>query len=145
MQFLQSEAVRGLTCMYGMGYVYIKIKSYTFAAHRIAWRLYYGVWPRKDLDHISGNRLDNRIINLREVSVRENSLNKKRHRDGNLPGFSFDKNMKKYRSIIWYNNSNFHLGYFETKVEAHNQYKKALKIINKRKFKNAKELRSYLK
>jgi hypothetical protein len=132
-------------CLKKDGYVYITIKNIKFRAHRIAWRLYYGKWPNDFLDHINGNRSDNRICNLRESSKRENSLNKERHRCGDLPGFYFDNDIKKFRAVITIKRIKFHLGYFETKVEAHNQYKKALEIIKERKFKNAKELRNYLK
>jgi hypothetical protein len=34
-----------------------------------------GCWPQRTIDHINGNRLDNRIENLREVSQSENTLN----------------------------------------------------------------------
>lgn len=44
--------------------------------HRFVWVLCNGCWPQLTIDHINGNRLDNRIENLREVSQSENSLNK---------------------------------------------------------------------
>ena len=34
-----------------------------------------GCWPQRTIDHINGNRLDNRIENLREVSQSENVFN----------------------------------------------------------------------
>ena len=44
-------------------------------AHRAAWAIYYGKWPDGVLDHINGVRYDNRIKNLRDVSVVENVKN----------------------------------------------------------------------
>lgn len=46
-------------------------------AHRVAWAIYYGVWPTHDIDHINGVRTDNRISNLRSVDRRANSRNQK--------------------------------------------------------------------
>ena len=45
--------------------------------HRIVWAMHYGQWPTKALDHIDGNRANNAITNLREVTVAENSRNRR--------------------------------------------------------------------
>ena len=47
----------------------------TLAAHRVAWLLHYGEWPSGHIDHVNGNRLDNRILNLRDVVNAENARN----------------------------------------------------------------------
>jgi hypothetical protein len=57
------------------GYLCLKIKGEKFKSHRVAWFLYYGTFPGKEIDHINRNRKDNRITNLREVDRRENVLN----------------------------------------------------------------------
>lgn len=46
-------------------------------AHRAAWALHAGVWPSEEIDHINGDRADNRIVNLRAVSHAVNMTNKK--------------------------------------------------------------------
>ena len=43
--------------------------------HTIVWALCHGEIPTYTIDHINGDRLDNRIENLREVSGSENKLN----------------------------------------------------------------------
>lgn len=44
-------------------------------AHRAAWALYYGLWPSGVIDHINGDRSDNRIINLRDTTHVGNGRN----------------------------------------------------------------------
>ena len=46
-----------------------------YLAHRVAWAIYSGAWPERQIDHINGNRLDNRIANLRSVTHQENGKN----------------------------------------------------------------------
>lgn len=68
-----------------LGYVKIKINRRLYAAHRLVWFYVKGVWPNGELDHINGNRSDNRIENLREATRSENCGNSK-HK-GNATGF----------------------------------------------------------
>tara|TARA_R100000951_G_C2583222_1_gene162586 strand:- start:352 stop:792 length:441 start_codon:yes stop_codon:yes gene_type:complete len=58
------------------GYLIIKIKGTQYKAHRLAWLYMYGSMPDNVIDHINGNKLDNSIINLRDVSQKVNSKNR---------------------------------------------------------------------
>lgn len=62
------------------GYKTGRIYNKHYLAHRVVWALNHGKWPEKELDHINGSRLDNRLENLREVTSAENSKNMKRPR-----------------------------------------------------------------
>lgn len=75
------------------GYLIIKIKRHQYKAHRIAWFLYYGVFPLFEIDHINHIRNDNRISNLREVDRATNNRNntKKINKDTGVVGVHLDK------------------------------------------------------
>lgn len=108
------------------GYIQIQFKGKNHRAHRLAWYLHYGTCPKDQLDHVNGNRSDNRIENLREASNRENSQNRILHRDGRLFGCCFHKARKKWQAQIKINGKTKHIGYFNTELEAHEAYKKYL-------------------
>ncbi|WP_264041469.1 HNH endonuclease signature motif containing protein [Pectobacterium carotovorum] len=57
------------------GYLRISINNKKHKSHRIAWLYVYGYWPEL-IDHINGNKSDNRIKNLRDVSFSENMRNR---------------------------------------------------------------------
>jgi hypothetical protein len=56
------------------GYIDIKISSVIYRAHRIAWLIFYGKWPKDQIDHNDGERSNNKIDNLSDVP---NSINGK--------------------------------------------------------------------
>lgn len=120
------EPVRTLD---GHGYYVVCVDKNYYRAHRVAWFLYYGSWPKHHLDHINGCRTDNKILNLREASVRENGQNMKIHRNGRLVG-TLLKN-KKWSSRISIKNKKIHLGVFSTEEEAHIMYLLFIETIEK--------------
>lgn len=46
-----------------------------YYAHRVAWALAYGEWPSTGIDHVDGDRTNNRISNLRMADCVENGRN----------------------------------------------------------------------
>jgi hypothetical protein len=83
----------------GHGYVFVSRKNsgvfVKYLAHRVAWFLYHGIWPKDQIDHTNNIRNDNRIINLREATQSENMGNKKIQGGGS----------SKYKGVIWENNA----------------------------------------
>jgi hypothetical protein len=104
------------------GYFQVSIDGVMWYVHRLAWLLYYGEIPKGNIDHINGDRKDNRIKNLRIASIRDNASNAKRHRSGSLVGASFNKSKGRWQSQITVTGRIIHLGHFDTEIEAHRAY-----------------------
>lgn len=111
------------------GYVKVALNNKTYLAHRLIWFLHYKNWPKNQIDHINGNRTDNKIENLREVTARQNSQNQVKHRKGKLVGANYFKSRNKWASEIVIKRKRKFLGYFSTEEDAHNAYMKEVKKL----------------
>jgi hypothetical protein len=83
---------------YSKGYLKGMYKGKKYLVHRLAWLIVTGSWPVNEIDHINGVRDDNRLVNLRDVTARENLLNMRRHREGQLRYVTFHKPSGKWHS-----------------------------------------------
>lgn len=96
------------------GYLQVRIKTKKYSAHRLAWLLFYGNWPAGVIDHINGDKLDNRIANLRDVTNTTNQHNVWAPRKNNSLGI---RNVRfhdgKYRVDICSNGARKHVGSFD--------------------------------
>lgn len=102
------------------GYKQGRIFKKAFAAHRVAWAIYHNEWPDGQIDHINGDRSDNKISNLRVVSVTDNNRNmaiSKRNTSG-VVGVYMHKPTQKWIASICHQGKSIHLGYFEDKEAA---------------------------
>ena len=107
------------------GYTEIRVRRNRVLAHRLAWLFVYGEDPgEKQIDHINCDRGDNRIVNLRLASSKDNSGNKRKKQDttSNLKGVSWYKRKRKWQAQIRLNGKSKHLGYFHSEQEAHAAY-----------------------
>lgn len=98
------------------GYRHVAVGQTKYRAHRLAWLLHHGEWPKRHIDHINGDRLDNRLVNLRLATVAENMQNRaldKRSKSG-LTGVSWDKGTQKWRAKICIDRKQIHLGVFDS-------------------------------
>lgn len=118
--------VAGTTRPYKDGTFYhvINFQRQFILAHRVAWFLHHGEWPDGFIDHINGDKLDNRIANLRVVTKSENCHNvglRKTNTTG-LTGIVFDERKKKWRARISVSGKRHSLGYFDDKESAAQAY-----------------------
>lgn len=109
------------------GYITVKADGRCYKAHRVAWLMENGAWPDKMLDHIDGNRGNNRMSNLREVSAAQNQYNRKvmYYALSGLKGASYNKRDRKWQATIRINGKSTNLGYFDTPEAAHLAYSEA--------------------
>lgn len=103
------------------GYKRCSILKKYFQLHRLIWLYMTGEWPKGEIDHINGDRSDNRWCNLRDVSHKENSINlklSKRNTSGTI-GVSFNKREKSWIANIQNKEGKqTYLGTFKTKEMA---------------------------
>ena len=114
------------TIHHATGYRRIRVNGKQYRAHRLIWFMVHGKFPVNMLDHINGNKLDNRISNLREATHQENMQNKTKARLDNKSGFlGVSLNKGRFRANIKLNGKLKYLGLFDTPKEAHEAYLKA--------------------
>jgi len=101
------------------GYRVGKIFGVTFKSHRIIWQMMFNEWPG-EVDHINGNKGDNKLANLRDVSHVANCRNKKlsKQNTSGHTGVHRSTRDKKWIASIGTSSGRTHLGYFQTKTEA---------------------------
>lgn len=111
------------------GYVVLFLKGRSVRGHRAAWLYFYGEWPKSHIDHINGNRSDNRISNLRLASQSQNRQNSKtpKNNTSGYKGVSCDTRHGTWRARIFVNNKDKYLGTFKTKEQASEAYIDAAK------------------
>lgn len=104
------------------GYLVVSFRGKVFKVHRLIWFLYYKKMPQHQIDHINGNKLDNRIENLRDVPRTINCRNKLIHRQGKAPGVK--KHGKGFLACFRENGIEYNLGCYATKQEAEEVYRR---------------------
>lgn len=102
------------------GYMHGNVCGHCFGASRVAWAIATGEMPKGEIDHINGNRADNRLHNLRDVTCTENRHNKaanKNNKSG-VGGVAWITQSLKWRAYITVNKKNIILGHFSKKGDA---------------------------
>ena len=103
-----------------LGYRTVNLLGHHYKEHRLAWFYAHGAWPEQQLDHINGDRSDNRLANLRECTQSQNSQNhgvSKASLTG-VTGVRFLPRDGVYHAAITVKGKAQHLGSFHTIEEA---------------------------
>lgn len=105
-------------CVGPDGYCSIRYFGKRYQAHRLAWFIVHGLWPDL-IDHINGEKADNRIANLRLATKSQNAGNM---RARSSLGKGVRRAGAKFMASVKCDGKNYYLGVYETPEEAHEAY-----------------------
>ena len=114
-------------CVGAGGYVFIRFDDVLYRAHRIAWKMVYGLDAPADIDHIDGDRTNNKLSNLRLATRTQNCGNRDlsvKNRSG-FKGVSWYSKDKKWVAELTYEKKRVFRKYFNDPEEASKAYQEA--------------------
>lgn len=129
------------------GYYSICVDNVGYKLHTIIFLYHHGYIPENQIDHIDRNKLNNKIENLREVSITCNRRNMGvfKNNTSGIPGVLFLNGRNKWCARIKVNGISIHLGNFTFKEDAiRARYNKELEL-NWNKCATDSEAYKYLK
>jgi hypothetical protein len=100
------------------GYNQVSVARRSLRSSRIAFVLMTGEWPSGEVDHITGNRADDRWSNLRDVPTQVNLRNRRRPANNSSGAIGVYKSKNRWRATIADNGKLVNIGTFATVEEA---------------------------
>lgn len=89
----------------------------------MAWLYHYGAWPEKIVDHVNGDKADNRIVNLRHVTIKGNTENQRKPSKRSTTGYlGVTPHGDRFIAQITVNRKKVHVGVFEKANDAYEAY-----------------------
>jgi len=120
---------RPVSVDYRRGYARTRIRRKWVLIHRIAWMIQTGDCPAM-IDHINGDRADNRWANLRETTPELNQQNRLKAERGSTFGLlGVRRCWKRFGATIRVNGECLWLGVYDTPERAHAAYLEAKKKL----------------
>lgn len=104
------------------GYWVVKIDGIDYRAHRVIWVMWYGEWPLHEVDHKDGDKINNRIANLRPATHPQNTANKRRRSKRRYPKGVDLLPSGRFRAKICVNYKQINIGVFDSAEEASAAY-----------------------
>lgn len=97
------------------GYIHIGINGKTYKAHRLAFLYMNGQLPEYEVDHINGDRSDNKWSNIRCVTRTENMRNQRKYKcnTSGHTGVFWHNRLNKWQANIRSEGKLRHIGYYE--------------------------------
>lgn len=111
------------------GYLTIRVNYRLYLAHRLAWLIVTGDWPKSQIDHWDTDKSNNRFSNLRDASNGQNQANIpiRSNNTSGRKGVSWNKGKKKWEVRTRLENRQQFIGYFDDLDEASQAYQEALR------------------
>lgn len=102
------------------GYLWLNIFGYMYLVHRLAFLYMTGEHPTDEIDHIDGDRTNNKWSNLRQSSCFTNSRNQGIRKDctSGVRGVTYSTRANKWIARISHMGVRHALGYFMHKSDA---------------------------
>lgn len=110
------------------GYVKVDYEGQMVWEHRLIWYLANGYWPDV-IDHINGDKGDNTLSNLRDVSKGENNHARPVRKDSSTGVKGVFKNGSGYMARISKDGKSLYLGTFRSVDEAAMVYEQKAKEL----------------
>lgn len=105
------------------GYVHVRLDGRLYKGHRLVWLYVHGAWPVGVIDHMDGNRANNRITNLRDVVDSVNQENRRTpDRDNRTGLLGVTKHGRGFMAQIVAKGRHHYLGTHDTAEQAHEAY-----------------------
>jgi HNH endonuclease len=113
------------------GYLSTTLNNKEYLLHRLAYLWCFGYLPSDEVDHIDGNKVNNKIDNLRIVTRTQNNQNRIRAGTNSSTGVLGVRTHKdKFIASLRHNKQSVYLGIFETAEIAYNAYVEAKRKLH---------------
>ncbi len=120
-------------CRAPNGYIHVGIDGSMYLAHRLAWLIVTGAFPKEQLDHRDLDPSNNKWKNLREATHAQNKRNQTVNKNNacGIKGVHKRNDCNRWTAMIQCAKKVHYLGLFKTKMEAAASYKAAAKKFHK--------------
>ena len=113
------------------GYLPIAIDGKDYKLHRIIYLYHHGDMPAQ-IDHVDGDKLNNRIENLRACTLSQNQHNAQRRKDNTsgIKGITWCRSRGQWLARVKYKGRQYFVGYFNSIENAERELKAARESLH---------------